>query len=140
LKGACGGALAGYLGGGPFELDNLGNQMLISGALGAAIGMVVVAWLAFESGAWDRVFWLFVPGVAAATALLVGFREAFDWALGWAVAQQAKGLVAAGLGAAAGAALAAGLAYIAAWRRDRAYNRELQNIRESLESSREGTP
>lgn len=33
-KGALGGALAGYLGGGPFGLGQFGNQMLLAGAAG----------------------------------------------------------------------------------------------------------
>ncbi|MCI0743407.1 MAG: hypothetical protein L0Y72_30645 [Gemmataceae bacterium] len=123
--------MAGYLGGGPLELDKLGNEMLLAAGLGAVVGVIVAAWLSFESGHRDWVFWLFVPAITAGAALLVALKEAFDWALGWAVAQGVKGLAAAALGAVLGGVLAAGFAYIAARRRDRAYNQELRRIEEA---------
>jgi 4-hydroxybenzoate polyprenyltransferase len=66
----------------------------------------------------------------------VGLKEAFGWALGWAVAQQAKGLAAAALGAVLGGVLAAGFAYIAARRRDRAYDQELRRNTQGEKSIR----
>jgi hypothetical protein len=139
LKGAFGGLVAGYLGGGPLELDKLGNQMLVAAGIGAVVGIAFAAWLSLGSGNRDRVFWLYVPAIAFGAAVLVGVNEVFDWALGWALAPHVKGLVAAGLGAVIGAVSAAGLAYIAARYRDRAYNEELKRLDEAREPGQIGS-
>ena len=117
-KGALGGALAGYLGGGPLDLQQFGNQVLLAGAAGAVLGLVfpLVLWFGFGDRDWTA--WLAVPAFAAGGAAVFGAKQALDLAIGWAVAPWGKGVLAAALGAVAGGLLAAGFAYLAASRRE----------------------
>jgi hypothetical protein len=117
-KGAAGGALAGFLGGGPVDLQQFGNQVLLAGAVGAALGLTfaLVYWFALRERNW--VVWLAVPGVAAGGAVVFGAKQALDLALGLALAPWGNGLVAAALGAVVGGLLAAGFAYLLAARRE----------------------
>lgn len=118
FKGAIGGALAGYLGGGPFDLAQFGNQVLLAAALGAAGGLAVVLFLWFAVGESDWTYWLFVPAIAGGAALVFGIKEFMDWGLGWAAAQWGRGLASAAVGAVVGGALSSAGAFLVANRRE----------------------
>lgn len=117
-KGAFGGAVAGYLGGGPFDLSQFGNQVLLGAALGTALGLVAVLLLWFAAGDRDWSYLWFVPAASGGAALLFGVKELLDWAVGWAAAPWGKGLAAAAVGAVIGGILAAAGAYAVARRRE----------------------
>jgi hypothetical protein len=117
IKGIAAGAILGYLGGGPLNLSAIENGIWIGAAVGAVVGIVAVSLLARinwrEAG---LALWL-IPGLAAAGALVIGFKKLARWAFGWAVAQAGEQYVAAGLGALLGGLIAGLIAYWAS--RDR---------------------
>jgi hypothetical protein len=113
IKGAIGGGVAGYLGGGPLNPGAVGNDVLVGLVVGAVAGFVLVVMASGGRLRQAGLFWTFVPGMAVVGAFAVGAMRLLGWAFGFAVAQWAEGYVALGMGAAAGAALAAGIVFLA---------------------------
>jgi hypothetical protein len=112
IKGAIGGGIAGFLGGGPLNPGAVGHQLLLGLAVGAVAGVVLVVVASggrLREAGW---LWSFVPGMAAVGAFAQGAKRLVGWAWGFVVAQWAEGYIALAAGAAAGAALAAMVVFL----------------------------
>jgi len=119
FQGAFGGAIAGYLGGGPLEVGKLADGLLWVTAIAAGIGFACAIMTWFALGYRDWFVFLLMPAAAVCGAMMYGVGELFDWGVGWVAAQWGRGLIAAVVGAIAAATLGAGFTYLTACRRER---------------------
>jgi hypothetical protein len=98
MRGAIGGGIAGYVGGGVFDAGALVHQLLLGAGIGAVVGVVFGL---LSAGGWLGVLKgvaLWIPAGAAICAAVFGGKHLTAWTLGWAVNHWAHGLEAVLIG------------------------------------------